>query len=224
MHIPNALLAVLSILPGTGILLAPQTAVQRPLTVDRLVPVELGVMSRCPDALACEAVFDQVRERVGAKIDLSLVYVAYLNSSEPEFGVTCMHGPQECVGNVQQLCVAKYSSKWWEFVQCQNRYGRYRVGDEDVAVECGEEIGIEWETSQAGICAVDSGEGVELLKKSATQGQALGIAKSCTVLINHHKVCVRDGTWQECEGGHGVDDFVRQIEEEFEFLNGRRDS
>ncbi|KAJ7498934.1 hypothetical protein FB451DRAFT_1203528 [Mycena latifolia] len=40
------------------------------------VPVELGVMSRCPDALFCEGVFDQVLKVVGPKADIKLVYVA----------------------------------------------------------------------------------------------------------------------------------------------------
>lgn len=42
---------------------------------DVKVPVVLGVMSRCPDALLCEAVFDQVLPRAGSKIDLSLTYL-----------------------------------------------------------------------------------------------------------------------------------------------------
>jgi hypothetical protein len=40
------------------------------------VPVVLGVMSKCPDAILCEAVFDRVLKRVSDKIDLSLTYVA----------------------------------------------------------------------------------------------------------------------------------------------------
>lgn len=40
------------------------------------VPVILGVMSRCPDALLCETLFDKVIPRVAEKIDLSLAYVA----------------------------------------------------------------------------------------------------------------------------------------------------
>jgi hypothetical protein len=39
------------------------------------VPVTLGVMSRCPDALLCEAVFDQVLHSVGGITDLNLTYV-----------------------------------------------------------------------------------------------------------------------------------------------------
>ncbi|KAJ7068264.1 hypothetical protein C8F01DRAFT_979130, partial [Mycena amicta] len=187
---------------------------------------------RCPDGIFCETLFDQVLQQIGSKIDLSLVYVAHLNRSEPVFGVTCMHGPGECAGNVQQLCAAKYlPANWWNFVKCQNSHGRFQVGLPEVAVECGEAVGIEWERSQAGYCAGKDGrgtEGIELLKASAKRGKSLEIEKSCTVLINHRKVCVRDETWQECEtrpgknmqGGNEVDDFIRQINEEFERLNG----
>lgn len=43
---------------------------------DIKVPVQLGVMSRCPDALLCESRFNDVLEKVGNKVDLSLVYIA----------------------------------------------------------------------------------------------------------------------------------------------------
>lgn len=40
------------------------------------VPIQLGVMSRCPDALLCESTFNEVLDKVKNKVDLSLVYVA----------------------------------------------------------------------------------------------------------------------------------------------------
>ena len=43
---------------------------------DVKVPVQLGVMSRCPDALLCESIFDDVLKEVADKVDLSLVYIA----------------------------------------------------------------------------------------------------------------------------------------------------
>ena len=39
------------------------------------VPVTLGVMSGCPDAILCESVFDRVIERVADKIDLQLTFI-----------------------------------------------------------------------------------------------------------------------------------------------------
>ncbi|KAJ6485012.1 hypothetical protein C8R47DRAFT_1130511 [Mycena vitilis] len=193
------------------------------------VPVELGVMSRCPDALACETIFNDVLNEVGReRMDLSLVYVANLNSTDVDFGATCKHGPTECAGNVQQLCAAKYANPgaWWDFVQCQNSHGRYQVGLPDVALQCAELAGINWESSGVGSCAGSdasgkAAEGIELLHESLLLGKALKIEKSCTVLIDRKKVCVRDDTWKECDGGHGVDDFVRQINREWDNLNRR---
>ena len=42
---------------------------------DVKVPIQLGVMSRCPDALLCETTFNEVLSRVIDKVDLSLVYI-----------------------------------------------------------------------------------------------------------------------------------------------------
>lgn len=46
------------------------------ITEDVKVPVVLGVMSRCPDAMLCEAVWDRVLQRVGDKVDISLSFIA----------------------------------------------------------------------------------------------------------------------------------------------------
>jgi len=43
---------------------------------DIKVQVQLGVMSRCPDALLCESRFNEVMDRVADKVELSFVYVA----------------------------------------------------------------------------------------------------------------------------------------------------
>jgi len=191
------------------------------------VPVMLGVMSRCPDALLCETLFDKVIPKVAPKIDLSLAYVAKINSSDSEFGVTCPHGRDECAGNVQQLCVAKYTPMraWWEFVMCQNYQGRDQIGTPDVAFRCARTAKIDWADSGVGRCAGLDGsgtgaEGVLLLQKSIWITNLLGITKSCTIVINAEKVCVHDETWQACENGHEIGDFVRQIEAEYQKLNG----
>ena len=43
---------------------------------DVKVSIQLGVMSRCPDALLCESIFNEVLSRAIDKVDLSLVYIA----------------------------------------------------------------------------------------------------------------------------------------------------
>ncbi|KAA1466493.1 hypothetical protein DENSPDRAFT_831335 [Dentipellis sp. KUC8613] len=222
--------AALSVVSTLVSAVAPPLIVQEPfLTVidDVKVPVVLGVMSRCPDALLCEAVFDQVLKKVSDKVDFSLTYVAKTNTSDPDFGVTCMHGAQECAGNVHQLCAAKYLplDNWWEFVMCQNYQGREKIGRPDIALKCARSAQIDWETSPVGQCAGLDGsgteeEGTKLLQDNVKATQALGIKKSCTIVINGEQVCVHDGAWKECENGHSAADFIRQINTEYDKLNG----
>jgi len=69
---------VVLLLPTVVLALAPPLVVQNDALArldDVRVPVILGVMSRCPDALLCEAVFDQVLNKVIGIIDLKLNYV-----------------------------------------------------------------------------------------------------------------------------------------------------
>ena len=67
-------------LPAVVVALAPPLVLQDDallrMDADIRVPVTLGVMSQCPDAMLCEAVFDQVLKRVMDIVDLNLTYVA----------------------------------------------------------------------------------------------------------------------------------------------------
>ncbi|KAL5527769.1 hypothetical protein ACEPAG_6570 [Sanghuangporus baumii] len=193
---------------------------------DVKVPVTLGVMSRCPDALICEATFDKVIPQVADKIDLSLEFIGKINDSEPDFGVTCLHGPGECAGNVQELCATKYLDvqQWWAYLKCQNFNGRKKVGEPDIALKCADTAKFDWLGSGVGLCAGEDGsgkgeEGIQLLKDSVRRTEELGIEKSCTVLINNKPVCIHDGAWKECQDGHAPEDFIKQINAEYEKLN-----
>lgn len=224
------MLSLFSLLGLTSIAmaLAPPPMVQyqfqTAISDDMKVPVVLGVMSRCPDAILCESVFDRVLQRVGDKIDISLSFIAKPNASEPPYGVTCMHGQEECAGNVQELCAAKYhpTSQWWSFVQCQNFQGSDNIGTPSTALNCANAAGIDWENGKAGQCAGKDGrgtEGIQLLQQSVEDSIAAGIQKSCTIIISGRQVCIRDGIWYDCEGGHSPADFIRQINEEYDRLN-----
>ncbi|KAF9075849.1 hypothetical protein BDP27DRAFT_1314605 [Rhodocollybia butyracea] len=183
-------------------------------------------MSRCPDAILCESTMDSVLQKVSDKVDLQLVYIAKINSSEPDFGAECMHGPEECAGNVQQLCAAKYTpmENWWEFIHCNNFQGRNQIGLPETALKCAKSAKIDWETSGVGECAGMDGsgkaaEGVGLLHESIAFGKTFGLEKSCSIYINGELVCIHDGTWKSCENGHATVDFVRQINAAYDKLN-----
>ncbi|KAG8877838.1 hypothetical protein FRB97_003119 [Tulasnella sp. 331] len=147
------------------------------------VPITLGVMSRCPDALFCEEVFDSVLDEVGFdKVDVTLSFIARFDGFEPKYGIKCMHGVQECDGNVQELCTSKHRggskavAEWWPWLQCFNAGGLGNVGNVGRARECAEMSGFDWDDGSNSIaeCAKGS-EGVELLKESVKNTQALEI-------------------------------------------------
>jgi hypothetical protein len=72
-------LALLSLCVLIQAVVHPMTVQDDPqiiFTEDVKVPVVLGVMSRCPDAILCEAVWDRVLQRVGDKVDISLSFIA----------------------------------------------------------------------------------------------------------------------------------------------------
>ena len=64
-----------------------------------------------------------------------LTLIRSVNETEPEYGVTCMHGPSECAGNVQQLCAASHWIKdaestrpwedWWHVCRKPARLGAF---------------------------------------------------------------------------------------------------
>jgi hypothetical protein len=72
--------AIISVLALISSVAAGPLAAQEPLSIPRIdddkVPVDLGVVSRCPDALVCESIFNQVLPKVLDIVDVRLGYVA----------------------------------------------------------------------------------------------------------------------------------------------------
>ena len=115
-----------------------------------------------------------------------------LNDSEKGYNVTCLHGHEECEGNVQELCAvsrADSQEDWWNFLQCVNFEGKDSVGDKALAERCAGVANIPWEdetsngvTTRRGVKGcVESQEGKDLLRASVKQSQKLGI--ECVVSV-----------------------------------------
>ncbi len=196
------------------------------------VNVTLAVMSRCPDALSCEAAFDKVLDRVNAKTRLTMTYIGTPDDDEGhhQYGVSCMHGEQECAGNVQQLCVqdalnpvrageeydlspSAAQKKWWNFLQCQNFAGLSKIGDEALAQRCLRVVdGPSWDKDGIAKC-VHGKHGRKLLQNSVKASKQAQMGTSCTIEFESGKRCVRDGgAWRNCDLGHETADFVAEIE------------
>ncbi|CAO1637317.1 unnamed protein product [Parajaminaea phylloscopi] len=201
------------------------------------VDLTLGVMSRCPDAISAEASLDRVVALTNDKIRLQFSYIGEIDEEE-DTGVRCMHGPQECWGNIHQLCVqhtlrpsragkdfdlspSQAQRKVWDFVQCQNYDGPGAIGKVGLVQQCLSTVkGPRWEEDGVREC-VEGPLGKQLLQQSVRDSKSRHIVKSATIQLQGKTICIRDGgRWQDCPGGHETGDFVRVIEAAWKQRNG----
>ncbi|KAI5455118.1 hypothetical protein NCC49_002389 [Naganishia albida] len=160
----------------------------------RRVKVDLGVMSRCPDARLCESVMDKVFSYPGVreKIDVRLNYIGRPDAKET-YGVRCMHGDRECAGNIHQLCMQRHTFNstfsppsstadepyisssslppYWSFTLAQNFIDSSRTGDLDYAKQCAKAVGVNWEESGVAGCVGEAG--ANDATSGGKEGQAL---------------------------------------------------
>lgn len=129
-------------------------------------------------------------------------------------GMACMHGPDECLGDILELCAYEdYKDNpkiWLGFIHCMGQNYR-KIGDDEFVHGCAKDYGIDFENLQECAASTDPDRGMELLRTSARRAQQLGIQTSCTITINHEKACTRDGgQWKDCTGK--PDDLVQEIQ------------
>ena len=140
--------------------------------LDPRVPVEIFVMSKCPDAAACETAFPVLE--LLAISNVTVDYIAKYNA------FTCMHGDSECTGNMQQLCarhVAQQNEQaWWRFVLGQDATQKAIPTN---GKDCAEQSGLDY--AQIARCLAD-GTGERLLKESI--GRAASVRVCCTIRVS----------------------------------------
>ncbi|KAK9760897.1 hypothetical protein K7432_014634 [Basidiobolus ranarum] len=177
----------------------------------RKVPVDLYVMSICPDAVKCEAVFSQVLDQVGDIVDFNINYTGLKNENGT---FTCKHGEPECRGNRIQLCARKFYEyrtrdkyQYLDFINCQNEAYKQNGSNENLE-RCATKFGYNAKLIEK--CA-DSQLGNYLFTRTLAHTNSLDIKVSCTMHINHELRCIHDGGLKYCPGGFTVTDFVRDI-------------
>jgi Gamma interferon inducible lysosomal thiol reductase (GILT) len=146
-----------------------------------------------------------------------------------------MHGPEECMGNIVELCAANIYPDpkiYLGFTMCLTR--DYKdIPQHDLMADCALEHGMD--LAKLDECAVrdDGGFGVGMLRDSVRRSTDVrpsplfsillrnmlisilqaGVTKSCTVRVNEEIYCIRDGgKWKDCPNGPGVNDLVIAIE------------
>lgn len=203
------------------------------------VPLEAHIMSKCPDAKDC--LHDMILPamvNVSHKVDFRLSYIVSTHlqhyrypaqqltphkgtATHDDDGVVCKHGPEECLGNIIELCVQKQypnPKTYLGFTMCMTK--EYEdIPKRELVEDCALEHGVSMQ--KINDCATLEGgsNGVAMLQQSFNRSAEAGVSKSCTVRLNGKVRCVRDdGNWTDCEGGSEASDLVRDVNDEYEAL------
>jgi hypothetical protein len=136
------------------------------------------------------------------------------SSTTHDDGVSCMHGPEECLGDILELCAARLypaPKVHLGFTMCLTR-SYEKIPERALLEDCALEHGVDFEALNT--CAVDRDGvlAVDALRASFARSAAAGVSTSCTVRLDGRVRCVRDGgEWRDCEAGSTVEDLVADI-------------
>ncbi|KAF2861831.1 hypothetical protein K470DRAFT_256672 [Piedraia hortae CBS 480.64] len=163
------------------------------------IPMDIYIMSKCPDARDCmQMLILPTMQNVSDIIDLNLSYIGTENA---DGSVTCKHGPTECQGNIIELCAAQINpdpKTILGFTMCM--YLQYPlIPNRELVESCALQHWIPIEKLDE-CTSRDNGEfGMSLLRKSVAKSAEDEVKISCTVKLEGKTVCVRDGgEWVDC--------------------------
>jgi Gamma interferon inducible lysosomal thiol reductase (GILT) len=124
-----------------------------------------------------------------------------------------MHGAEECMGNIIELCAAHLYPEpriYLGFVMCLTRdYDEIPL--KELVEDCALEHGIDFQKLND-CSSSDDGFALGLLRSSVMRSRDVGATISCTVRLNEEVYCIHDGEWKDCPSGSGVNDLVIAIE------------
>jgi hypothetical protein len=176
------------------------------------VNIEFFVMSKCPDAIKCETLFLPSLLKLFPIVNFTLSFIA-LKSHLNDF--ICKHGPIECIGNKQQLCIQNMYSQtvFIKYLLCQSK--QFPIIP-DNGEQCARENLIKWSDVQT---CVSSSKGNQLFYQSLERTRLALAEKSCTIHINGKFWCMHDGFWLNCAEGHDEKSFIKAICSRYNGMN-----
>ncbi|KAF8059432.1 hypothetical protein HT031_005237 [Scenedesmus sp. PABB004] len=177
------------------------------------VDVGLWVMSKCPDAVFCENALAPVLRELKA---VTTVTLHFIGQKQKNGTYTCKHGPAECAGDLQQLCVQAHSKAYvdwpFRFALCSTRHGVEAVGEFANVAACLKAAGIPLAAATKMLACMYGPGHDELLQAELAATAAAGVGTSCTIQVDGNTICVRDGgEWKDCPAGTKTDDFKQVL-------------
>ncbi|KAK7418483.1 hypothetical protein QQZ08_011235 [Neonectria magnoliae] len=131
-----------------------------------LVPLEAHIISKCPDTRdALRQLILPVMQRVHDRVNFTLSYIGQPTSND---GVECMHGPEECMGNIIELCALElYPDPKISlgFVMCLTR-DYEQIPDRALIEDCALEHAIDFQALNECATKEDGAYGLSLLRHS----------------------------------------------------------
>ncbi|KAF2708953.1 hypothetical protein K504DRAFT_433665 [Pleomassaria siparia CBS 279.74] len=176
------------------------------------VPLEVHIMSKCPDARDClQNLVLPAMQNVSDKVDFRL---SFIGKTTDDDGVQCMHGQTECLGNIIELCAASVYPDpkiYLGFTMCLSR-DYPRIPQKELIEDCALEHGLEFEKLNECMSQEDGAYGMGMLRDSVTRSAKLNATTSCTVRLNGQTRCIADaGKFRDCEGGSKPEDLIKDI-------------
>ncbi|KAK7537760.1 hypothetical protein IWX49DRAFT_23303 [Phyllosticta citricarpa] len=189
--------------------------------LDKKVPLEAHIMSKCPDALDClRDLVLPVMAELSPRIAFTLSYIG--TPTDHDDGVECKHGQTECLGNMLELCAADLypdPKLYLGFTMCLTR--KYAdIPKRDLVWDCALDHGLAFDKLNECLSRHDGGYAVDMLQASFERSSKANVTKSCTVRLNEKIRCIRDGgEWKDCPDGSDKDSLVRDINALYDQLN-----
>ncbi|KAF2204658.1 hypothetical protein GQ43DRAFT_428762 [Delitschia confertaspora ATCC 74209] len=186
------------------------------------VPLEIHIMSKCPDARDClQNLVLPTMQKVSDKVDFRLSFIG--KTTDEDDGVQCMHGQTECLGNILELCAAHVYPDpkiYLGFTMCMSR-NFDDIPKKDLVEDCALEHGMDFDKINHCVSQDDGAYAMDLLRKSVERSAEANVTKSCTVRLNNKVRCIMDGgDWSECEGGSKPEDLERDIKSLYDASRG----
>jgi hypothetical protein len=157
-----------------------------------------------------------------SKVNFTLSYIG--TPTDSDGGVSCKHGPAECLGNIIELCAANLYPDpkiYLGFTLCLSR--RYNeIPSRELVEGCALESGMDFEKLNECASRDEGGFGMGLLRESVIRSAEANATFSATVRLNGKERCIRDGgEWKDCNGGSSVKSLVGDIEKLWAAKNGK---
>ncbi|KAK4109537.1 hypothetical protein N656DRAFT_800770 [Canariomyces notabilis] len=132
-----------------------------------LVPLEAHIMSKCPDARDC--LRDMVlpaMQKVHDKVNFTLSFIG--TPTDRDDGVACKHGPEECLGNIIELCAQRLypdPKTFLGFTMCLTRDYKH-IPQRSLIEDCALEHAIDFDALNECATRDDGALGVGMLRAS----------------------------------------------------------